>query len=194
MPGFIDSSMLLVLLVSAGAVAVIAVIQGKANFLSWFSKHEERHRKQAEEALASFCSEVQSIRHAFNSLSAYANEYYNTFQQAGWDEIGLLLEDLQIAESSLHLLMERKRYDDVCGLSRFLLGTLPAFESRELMSRYEGLEHLAGWRGRGRELLIGIINASMESARKTASVGISRKRATKPTLVTLAELRSALTE
>jgi hypothetical protein len=151
-----------------------------------------RVRREAEEALEEFSAELGGIRQKYSILSAYSNEYFNTFQAAGWDDLRLLIDDLQIAENSLHLLLERRRYDDVKCISEYLLGVLPEADAQELVQRYDGLESLGGWRRQARDLLLRVVHASMESARKTAAVGISRKRATKPTLVTLAELRSSL--
>ena len=151
-----------------------------------------RAQREAEEALAEFSAELEGIRQKYSILSAYSNEYFNTFQAAGWDDLRMLIDDLEVAENSLHLLLERRRYVDVKCISEYLLGVLPEADAQELVQRYDGLESLGGWRRQARDLLLRVVHASMESARKTAAVGISRKRATKPTLVTLAELRNSL--
>lgn len=151
-----------------------------------------RAQCEAKEALGEFSSELEGIRQKYRILSAYSNEYFNTFQAAGWDDLRLLVDDLEVAENSLHLLLERRRYEDVKSISEYLLGILAAADAQDLLQRYEGLESLGGWRRQARDFLLRVVHASMESARKTAAVGITRKRATKPTLVTLAELRSSL--
>ena len=151
-----------------------------------------RAQCEAEGALGEFSSELEGIRQKYRILSAYSNEYFNTFQAAGWDDLRLLIDDLEVAENSLHLLLERRRYEDVKRISEYLLGILSAADAQDLLQRYEGLESLAGWRRQARDLLLRVVHARMESARKTAAVGGPRKRVTKPTLVTLAELRSSL--
>lgn len=156
---------------------------------AWSSRREaERTYRELREALDGF-------RHKYAALNVYSNTYFNTFHASGWDELRLLLDDLELAESSLLLLMERNRYNDVRDVSQFLLGRASPDEAQELMNRFEGLEHIADWHRRSRDILLRVIQASMDSARKTASVGINRnKRSSKPTLVTLAELRSSLSD
>ena len=149
-------------------------------------------QSEAEEALAELHAEIDGIRQKYRILSGYANEYFNTFQAAGWDDLRILIDDLEVAENSLRLLLERRRYNDVKLIAEYLLGTLPASEAQDLVQRYDGLDSLGGWRRQARDLLLRVVHASMESARKTAAVGINRRRSVKPTLVTLAELRSSL--
>ena len=149
---------------------------------------------EAEEAFRMFFDKLQGVRHKSSALNVYASQYFTTFQSAGWDEMTLLLDDLEIAENSLRLFMERRRYEDVRDVSRMLLNQLSEGEAIQLMSRYDGLENLRDWQLRSNDILLRVIEASLDSARKTASVGVSRKRSTKPTLLTLAELRSAISE
>jgi hypothetical protein len=182
----------------AGAVAFILVMFTLLKGGAWipFGIFKRgflvRAQCEAEGVLGEFSSELEGIRQKYRVLSAYSNEYFNTFQAAGWDDLRLLIEDLEVAENSLHLLLERRRYEDVKRISEYLLGILSAADAQALLLRYEGLESLGGWRRQARDLLLRVVHASMESARKTAAVGITRKRTTKPTLVTLAELRSSL--
>lgn len=147
---------------------------------------------EAEEALASYSAEVDGIRQKFNILSGYVTEYFNTFHAAGWDELQVLLEDLQLAEDSLKVLFENKSYHEVKDVSDFLLGRLPEEKVESLLHRYDGLESLQNWRNETHDILVRIVRQSLETAQRTAAAGISRKRSSKPTLVTLAELRSAL--
>jgi hypothetical protein len=152
-------------------------------------------RWEAETAYEELREALNGFRHKYAALNTYSNTYFNTFHASGWDELRLLLDDLELAESSLLLLMERNRYNDVRDVSQFLLGRASPDEAQELMNRFEGLENIADWHRRSRDILLRVIQASMDSARKTASVGINRnKRSAKPTLVTLAELRSSLAD
>lgn len=149
-------------------------------------------QSEAEEAVAELHAEIDGIRQKYKILNGYSNEYFNTFHAAGWDDLRILIDDLEVAENSLCLLLERRRYHDVKLIAEYLLGTLPASDAQDLVQRYEGLDSLGGWRRQARDLLLRVVHASMESARKTAALGINRRRSTKPTLVTLAELRSSL--
>ncbi len=152
-------------------------------------------QREAERAHEEFREAVNCFRHKYEALNVYSNAYFNTFHASGWDELRLLLDDLEIAESSLLLLMERKRYADVRDISILLMGKASPDVAQELMNRFEGLESIADWKRRSRDILLRVIQASMDSARKIASVGINRNnRSTKPTLVTLAELRSSLAD
>jgi hypothetical protein len=104
----------------------------------------------------------------------------------------VLLGDLQLVEDSLKLLVENERYHEVKDVSDFLLGRLSEENVESLLQRYDGLEPLRNWRSEAHEILVRIVRQSLETAQRMAAAGISRKRSSKPTLVTLAELRSAL--
>lgn len=147
---------------------------------------------EAEESLASYSAEVEGIRQKFHILSGYVAEYFNTFHAAGWDELQALLGDLQLAEDSLKVLLENKNYREVKEISDFLLGRASEDTVESLLNRYDGLDELQNWRHETHHILLRIVSQSLESAQRTAEAGISRKRSSKPTLVTLAELRSAL--
>ena len=189
---------MIIVVVAVAATGLILLLLGQNPFrllrrLVGLSKRE-RQQLEAERALSDFVTELDGVRHKFSALSAYSNQYFNTFQAAGWDDVSLLIDDVGLAEHSLRLLLERQRYEDVRDVSQFLLGRLPGSQAQQLVGRYEGLENLDGWRRRCLDALLQVTEASIESARKTASVGVSRKRSAKPTLVSLAELRSALIE
>lgn len=175
-------------------LAVLAVFRGVAGSSLGFLRKRGTSDAQleAEESLASYSAEVEGVRQKFAILSGYVTEYFNTFHAAGWDELQALLGDLQLAEDSLKLLLENKCYDEVKDVSDFLLGRLPEDKIESLLQRYDGLETLQNWRNETHEILVRIVRQSLETAQRTAAAGISRKRSSKPTLVTLAELRSAL--
>lgn len=148
---------------------------------------------EAEESLEEFRAELEGVRQKFSILGSYITEYFNTFQAAGWEDLRLLLDDLQITEDSLRLLLENRRYKDVKEISDYLLGRLKDADQKSLLERYDGLEPLRDWRKTSRAVLLRVVRASIESAQRTAAVGIHRRRAArKPTLVTLSELRNVL--
>ncbi len=151
-----------------------------------------RAHYEAEHTLGEFSCELEGTRQKFNILGSYINEYFNTFQAAGWDELRVLLDDLQLIEDSLKVLLENGRYKDVKDISDYLLGRLHQDAIVSLVQRYDGLEPLRNWRKTARTVLLRVVRASIDSAQRTADVGINRKRTTKPTLVTLAELRKVL--
>jgi hypothetical protein len=148
---------------------------------------------EAEQAFAEFYAELEGVKQKFNILGSYMTEYFNTFRAAGWEDLRLLLDDLQLTEDSLRLLLESRRYTDVKDISDYLMGRLSKADTERLLQRYDGLEPLKDWRKTSRAVLLRVVRASLDSAQRTAAVGISRNRPTKkPTLVTLAELRSVL--
>ena len=147
---------------------------------------------EAEHALGEFSAELDGVKQKFNILGSYITEYFNTFQSAGWEELRILLDDLQLTEDSLKLLLENRRYRDVKEISDYLMGRLDQDVIESLFERYDGLESLRDWRKTARTVLLRVVRDSLDSAQRTAELGISRKRAAKPTLVTLAELRNVL--
>ena len=175
-------------------LAVLTVFRGVGGSpFGFLRKRGGGHAQlEAEESLAGYSAKVEGVRQKFNILSGYLSEDFNTFHAAGWDELQALLNDLQLAEDSLKLLLENRNYHEVKDISDFLLGKLPEDKIESLLQRYDGLEPLQNWRHESHEILLRIVRQSLESAQRTAAAGISRKRSSKPTLVTLAELRSAL--
>jgi hypothetical protein len=179
-------------------VAVVAIAACIVGVLIFVSRRGNRGalgvRAESERAYQELRDAIQGLQHKYAALDAYSNAYFNTFHASGWHELRALIDDLEFAESSLLLLMERDRYEEVRDVSLFLLGRASPDLAQELMNRFEGLENIADWRRRSREILLRVIQASMDSARKIASVGINRNGGKKPTLVTLAELRSSISE
>lgn len=151
-------------------------------------------RREAEQAYKEFHGALEEVRHQRAALDAYSNAYFNTFHSAGWDELRLLMDDLDLVESSLLVLMERGKWREARDISRFLTGDLSPGAAQELLNEFDGLEQVADWRQRSRGILLRVVQASMDSARKIASVGVNRSRSAKPTLITLAEIRSLLTQ
>lgn len=125
--------------IALSLVGVFFVVSYRAKGAGWSA------RREAEGAYGELREALESFRHKYAALNVYSNAYFNTFHASGWDELRLLLDDLEIAESSLLLLMERHRYDDVRDVSNFLLGRASPDEAQELMNRFEGLEHIADW-------------------------------------------------
>ena len=73
--------------------------------------------QEAFNALGEFSAELEGVKQKFNILESYITEYFNTFQAAGWEDLRLLLDDLQLTEDSLKLLLENRRYKDVKEIS-----------------------------------------------------------------------------
>jgi len=178
-----------------GMGLLILVFKGRAFSPLGFVRRGGRTKAhyEAEESLGEFSAELEAVRQKCNILGSYITEYFNTFQAAGWEDLRLLLDDLQITEDSLRLLLENRRYKDVKEISDYLLGRLKDADQKSVLQRYEGLEPLRDWRKTSRAVLLRVVRASLDSAQRTAAVGIHRRRAAKkPTLVTLAELRNVL--
>jgi hypothetical protein len=190
----VASRLPIAVLLCVAVVAMAISLVGVLTFVSWRKGGGWGVRGESERAYQELRHAIQGLQHKYAALDAYSNAYFNTFHASGWHDLKALIDDLELAESSLLLLMERRRFEEVRDVSLFLLGRASPDLAQELMNRFEGLENIADWRRRSREILLRVIQASMDSARKIASVGISRNRSKKPTLVTLAELRSSISD
>jgi len=156
---------------------------------SWF----QRQRGGAEEALNEFSSKISLIEHKQRVLSVYTGEYFVTFQEAGWDDLHTLVENLRTIETSLRVMCEQGRYGDVVDLCDYLFGRCSVEIGRELCEEYEGLSSVQNWREESRVILLRLIQATTETAHKSAEAGIARKRINrKPTLLSLADLRDSM--
>lgn len=154
-----------------------------------------RGRISAQEGLAEFSQKVRMLEQKQRVLGAYAAEYFNTLQSAGWEEVVALIENLRAVEGSLQIMFEQRRYRDVRDVCDYLMQRLSAEEAQEIEAAYDGLHHLADWRQQSRELLLRVIQATTTSAEQTQDLGIKRaQRNRKPTLVSLADIRGALVD
>jgi hypothetical protein len=177
---------------SAIAMACIAYsVMGFVRRRGWFGLR--CNRSNAQETLAEFSSKVRMLEQKQRVLNVYAAEYFNTLQGAGWEEVVALIESLRSVEGSLQIMFEQKRYREVLEVCDYLMQRLSAEEALEVEAAYEGLQQLAHWRQRSRELLLRVIQATTASAEQTQELGIKRtQRNRKPTLVTLSDIRGAL--
>lgn len=156
---------------------------------SWF----QGQRRGAEDALNEFASKISLIEHKQRVLSVYTGEYFVTFQEAGWDELHTLVENLRTIETSLRVMCEQGRYGEVVDLCDYLFGRCSVETGRQLSEAYEGLSSVENWREESRVTLLRLIQATTETAHKSAEVGVARKRINrKPTLLSLADLRDSM--
>jgi len=178
----------------AGATGVLAYAAFSfARKRGWFGLH--RSRNWAEEGLAEFSSKVRMLEQKQRVLGAYASEYFNTLQGAGWEEVVALIENLKSVEGSLQIMFEQRRYREVSEVCDYLMQRLSAEEAQEVEAAYEGLQQLAHWRQQSRDLMLRVIQATTVSAEQTQELGIKRaQRNRKPTLVSLSDIRGALAD
>jgi hypothetical protein len=156
---------------------------------SWF----QGQKRGAEDALHEFTSKISLIEHKQRVLSVYTGEYFVTFQEAGWDELHTLVENLRTIETSLRVMCEQGRYGEVLDLCDYLFGRCSGETGRQLNEAYEGLSSVENWREESRVILLRLIQATTETAHKSAEVGVARKRINrKPTLLSLADLRDSM--
>jgi hypothetical protein len=151
------------------------------------------NRTCAQEGLAEFASKVRMLEQKQRVLNAYAAEYFNTLQGAGWEEVVSLIDNLRSVEGSLQIMFEQKKYREVLEVCDYLMQRLSAEEALAVEAAYEGLQQLAHWRQQSRELFLRVIQATTVSAEQTQELGIKRsQRNRKPTLLSLSDIRSAL--
>ena len=148
---------------------------------------------RAETLVDEFSSKISLIEHKQRVLSVYTNEYFTTFQEAGWEDLQILVDNLRTIETSLRVMIEQRQYAQVVQVCGYLLGRRSADSDRLLVDWYEGLSLVANWREDSRVILLRLIQATTNSAERTAELGVSRKKITRrPTLLSLAELRDSM--
>ena len=139
-------------------------------------------KRRAESSLEEFSSKISLIEHKQRVLSVYTNEYFPTFQEAGWDDLQTLLDNLRVVETSLRVMVEQRQYAQASEES-----------ARKVAQAYRELSSVENWREESRVVLLRLIQATTACAEKTVEVGTSRKRIRrKPTLLSLAELRDSM--
>ena len=92
-------------------------------------------KKEAEVAVREFCESVASLRRRYNLLNEYASVYYNTFNEAGWNDLTNLLDELTVAEDALYVFIDARRYAEARDISQFLLGNLPLPVARRCIEK-----------------------------------------------------------
>ncbi len=148
---------------------------------------------RAESLIHEFSSKISLIEHKQRVLSVYTTEYFTTFHEAGWDDLQALVENLRTIETSLRVMFEQRQFADVIEVCKYLLGRGSAESAATLAERYEALSAVENWREESRVILLRLIQATTNSAEKTAELGVTRKRmARRPTLLSLAELRDSM--
>jgi hypothetical protein len=150
-------------------------------------------KRRAESSLEEFSSKISLIEHKQRVLSVYTNEYFPTFQEAGWDDLQTLLDNLRVVETSLRVMVEQRQYAQVVEIGDYLLGRASEESARKVAQAYQELSSVENWREESRVVLLRLIQATTACAEKTVEVGTSRKRIRrKPTLLSLAELRDSM--
>lgn len=162
---------------------------GGVRGLSWGAVGKGR----AENLIDEFSSKISLIEHKQRVLSVYTTEYFTTFHEAGWEDLQALVENLRTIETSLRVMLEQGRYAQVVEVCDYLLGRSSADSARSVAEAYEGLSLVENWREESRIILLRLIQATTNSAEKSAELGTARKRMTRqPTLLSLAELRDSM--
>jgi hypothetical protein len=181
-----------ILLGAMGVGLVVGVLHKMvvtARGYGWLAGNKGR----AEALVHEFSSKISLIEHKQRVLSVYTNEYFNTFQDAGWEDLQLLVENLRTIETSLRVMLEQRQYSQVLEVGDYLLGRGSQESARSVSDRYEGLSVVENWREESRVILLRLIQATTASAEKTAELGVARKRMSRrPTLLSLAELRDSM--
>lgn len=168
---------------------VLYKLVGGGRGLGWIAGGKGR----AENLVDELSSKISLIEHKQRVLSVYTNEYFATFQEAGWEELQALVDNLRTIETSLRVMIENRQYPQVIEVCSYLLDRRLAGSDRSVVDSYEGLSLVENWREDSRVILLRLIQATTNSAEKTAELGVTRKRMSRrPTLLSLAELRDSM--
>lgn len=171
--------------------AAIGLVVYKLLSVTGFGSRGNRHA--AYESLEEFIGKIRLLEQKQHVLSTYSGQYFNTLQEAGWDDLVVILGRLRSVDIELNIMLEQKRYADVKAICDYLMGHLGEVEALAIAAEYDGLAELQNWRQTSREILLRVIQATTNSARETQELGISRtRRDRKPTLVSLSDLRGSL--
>ena len=163
--------------------------KGRGTHRTWL----QGQRRGAEEAINEFSSKISLLEHQQRVLNVYTTEYFMTFQEAGWSELFAMVENLRTIETSLWVMFEQRRFGEVLDLCDYLFGRCSSKTRRHLCEAYDGLSSVENWREESRVILLRLIQATTETANKSAGVGVSRNRGDrKPTLLSLADLRDSM--
>ena len=170
---------------------VMCLLVYKGLGLLGFGSRGRRH--EAYESFDEFLGKIRLLEQKQRVLGDYSGEYFNTLQDAGWDDLVGIIGSLRSVEGELSIMLDQRRYREVKAICDFLMGRMGEVEAQEIAAQYEGLSALQNWRQTSRDILLRIIQATTSSAQQTQELGIFRnKRQRKPTLVSLSDLRGSL--
>jgi len=163
--------------------------------LDWLSSvARSSGRRSARAALEHFSAEVTILGDQVEMLDHYSTEYHHAFFEAGWAEIINTYNELVAARQVIQVMMDGRRYREAFTFTVFLLDELPEDLASDAAAQYEEFAHLPGWQARMRESLYDVIESVQKVATVNEQAGIKRSTGRKPTLMTLAEIRKALSE
>lgn len=193
-----------------GYVILLAILTASLGTLAWYLLQSsawgrkgqwelsELNRQlvanEAASCLALYSEEVSRFRKRRNVLDMHVNEYFHTFQDAGWPALKQLLANLGQVETQLHKMMEAEAYEDVIGISNLLLDRVSEAEKTRSCDCYPTFAEFCGWQQKGESLLLQIVNCLEGAAGETRDMGISRQRKRQPTLVAISEVRQLLSK
>jgi hypothetical protein len=173
--------------------AFFVVCTGALAILRWWAMRRARIesvRTVAEQAVAAFREQVAVLRKERSVLEAHLNDYFNTFQEAGWPDLVQLLLNLGQAEVELYSILDEGRYDEASQLANLLLGRLPHEQAKTASKQFLTGSTLVGWRERAEAIMIKLVESLEDAAAETEEVGISRRRKRQSTYLALHEIRN----
>lgn len=173
--------------------AFFAVITIALVCLRWWVGRRARIEstfRVAERAVTAFTGQVAMLRKERSVLEAHLNEYFNTFQAAGWSELVGLLVKLGQAEAELHTMLDEGRYEDASQLANLLLGRPPRDHAQSLDKQSATWSTLIGWKEQADATVTRLVESLEDAAAETEEVGISRRRKRQSTYLALHEIRN----
>jgi hypothetical protein len=173
--------------------AFFVVCTGALAFLRWWAVRRARSEsisRGAEQAVAAFGEQVALLRKKRSVLEAHLNEYFNTFQEAGWPELVQLLVDLGQAEEELYSILDNGRYEEASQLANLLLERLSHENAKTASKRFSTSSSLVDWRERAEVIVTRLVETLEDAASKTHRMGISRQRKRQSTRLALHEIRN----
>lgn len=158
-----------------------------------------RDKNQAEAACNKLFNKVWDLDQKREVINSYAPEYFNTLQDAGWQDFTAILSQLAQVQEILEGYLANRNYSDAAMLANYVSGTFNSENSRHELAlarqRFPSMVGLEDWQRVTNDILTSVAVAVEQAAADTKSLGINRAaRKRKPTLVMISEMVGRLHE
>jgi hypothetical protein len=144
----------------------------------------------AEEVVDIFTAQLSTLRKERGLLDAHLNEYFNTFQDAGWPTLVELLVKLGQVERQLLQNLEEGRYEQVLQQGNLVLGRLSPERAQLALRQFPACAALEGWKTQADRVISKVVGELEDAAAETEEVGISRRRKRQSTFLAIHEIRN----
>jgi hypothetical protein len=150
-------------------------------------------RAEAEEACAKLFRKIWELENKREVINSYAPEYFNTLQDAGWQDFIALLSQLNQTQDMLEGYLAGRNYSEALTLAKYILGSFHKKESKHELAivrqRFPAMIGLENWQQLTNQILVAVTVAVEQAASDTKDLGINRNgRKRKPTLVMISDM------